>query len=52
MQIKFGQIIGITAGCEQMMNHPAVNIVDQQELVNQNKLVTYCIYWMPKIAMK
>jgi hypothetical protein len=27
---QFGQIIGITAGCEQMMNHPAVAIVNQQ----------------------
>ena len=27
---QFGQIIGITAGCEQMMNHPSVNIQDQQ----------------------
>merc|ERR1712176_1296050 len=27
---QFGQIIGITAGCEQMMNHPAVTIVNQQ----------------------
>merc|ERR1712242_691187 len=27
---QFGQIIGITAGCEQMMNHPAVAIANQQ----------------------
>jgi len=27
---QFGQIIGITAGCEQMMNHPSVTIQDQQ----------------------
>lgn len=27
---QFGQIIGITAGCEQMMNHPSVSIQDQQ----------------------
>lgn len=29
----FGQVIGITAGCEQMMNHPAVSIEDQQAVV-------------------
>lgn len=33
---QFGQIIGITAGCEQMMNHPAVNIVDTQTGVSIN----------------
>ena len=30
----YGQIIGITAGCEQMMNHPSVTIQDQQALIN------------------
>ena len=30
----YGQIIGITAGCEQMMNHPSVTIQDQQELIS------------------
>lgn len=30
----FGQVIGITAGCEQMMNHPAVTIADQQAVVS------------------
>ena len=30
----FGQIIGITAGCEQMMNHPSVTIQDQQALID------------------
>jgi hypothetical protein len=29
----YGQIIGITAGCEQMMNHPSVTIQDQQALI-------------------
>merc|ERR1712156_112829 len=29
----FGQVIGITAGCEQMMNHPSVTITDQQAVV-------------------
>ena len=33
---QFGQIIGITAGCEQMMNHPAVSIADQQAGININ----------------
>ena len=30
----YGQIIGITAGCEQMMNHPSVTIQDQQALIS------------------
>jgi hypothetical protein len=30
----YGQIIGITAGCEQMMNHPSVTIQDQQQLIS------------------
>jgi len=34
---QFGQIIGITAGCEQMMNHPAVSIADQQAGTNINE---------------
>merc|ERR1711990_539059 len=29
----YGQIIGITAGCEQTMNHPSVTIQDQQALI-------------------
>jgi len=33
---QFGQIIGITAGCEQMMNHPAVTIANQQTGVDIN----------------
>lgn len=30
----YGQIIGISAGCEQMMNHPSVTIQDQQALIS------------------
>ena len=30
----YGQIIGITAGCEQMMNHPSITIQDQQALIS------------------
>lgn len=30
----YGQIIGITAGCEQMMNHPSVTLQDQQALIS------------------
>merc|ERR1712025_1069863 len=33
---QFGQIIGISAGCEQMMNHPSVTIQDQQTGSNIN----------------
>jgi len=33
---QFGQIIGISAGCEQMMNHPSVTIADQQSGANIN----------------
>ena len=32
----YGQIIGITAGCEQMMNHPSVTIQDQQRLISNS----------------
>merc|ERR1712227_712861 len=32
----YGQIIGITAGCEQMMNHPSVTIQDQQALISSS----------------
>lgn len=32
---QFGQIIAITAGCEQMMNHPQVSFRDQVATVNQ-----------------
>ena len=32
----YGQIIGITAGCEQMMNHPSVTIQDQQQLIDND----------------
>merc|ERR1712156_1009024 len=32
----YGQIIGITAGCEQMMNHPSVTIQDQQALISDS----------------
>ena len=32
----YGQIIGITAGCEQMMNHPSVTIQDQQALIDSS----------------
>jgi len=36
---QFGQIIGITAGCEQMMNHPAVDMADIQATVNTINVV-------------
>jgi len=32
---QFGQIIAITAGCEQMMNHPQVSFVDQVATANR-----------------
>ena len=32
---QFGQIIAITAGCEQMMNHPMVDYKDQVALANR-----------------
>ena len=32
----YGQIIGITAGCEQMMNHPSITIQDQQALIDSS----------------
>merc|ERR1712176_509001 len=35
---QFGQIIGISAGCEQMMNHPSVTIADQQTGANINPI--------------
>lgn len=33
---QFGQIIGITAGCEQMANHPMVNPRDQARLISES----------------
>merc|ERR1712176_1495425 len=36
---QFGQIIGITAGCEQMMNHPAVTAVDVQNAARSINVV-------------
>jgi len=32
---QFGQTISITAGCEQMMNHPQVTVKDQARLIDQ-----------------
>jgi len=32
---QFGQIIAITAGCEQMMNHPQVSFRDQAAIANR-----------------
>jgi len=32
----YGQIIGISAGCEQMMNHPSITIQDQQALIDSS----------------